>query len=187
MITLSSRVISQDRNRAFVVRSTEFWPDYFEATGNFLLNNYMIQGINGFLPALFFSISTFERRRDFKRIVQAFIHFNKLWPIFLTRDDRKSESSESRIIMEDSYISHHPDYWSAVPTTGEIFLHVRQASAVSARSVFWTQFVFNFVSAAIDSPSLDHIEQYPVTHQGLNDFIFQGPVKTDRDSDKPFL
>jgi hypothetical protein len=139
----------------------------------------MIQGINGFLPAILISISTLERRLDFKRIVQALIHFNQLWPKVLPHDDKDPDEAEPRIVVGNSYLSHHPDYWSAIPATGEVFFYIRQASEVGARSVLWTQFVINFILAAADSPSLEFIQSYPVTMNGLNAFIIRGPLKGD--------
>lgn len=155
---------------------SDYWVDYFEATGNYLQKNYVIQGINGILPALSITISTFERGLDFKRIVQALVHFNQLWPKVFSGENRSPDSTKPRVIVQNSYISHHPDHWSAIPTTGEIFLFFGQASEVGKRSVLWTQFAINLIVAATESPSLEFIQSYPITVTGLNAFMLQSSV-----------
>lgn len=79
--------------------------------------------------------------------------------------------------MGKSYLSHHPDHWCAVPTTGDVVFYIRQASEVGAKSVLWSQFVVNFILAATESPSLEFIQSYPATIDDLNAFILGGPPK----------
>ena len=97
-----------------------------------------------------------------------------MWPQVFIPDDKNRDKSEPRIAVGQSYISHHPDYWSAVPSTGMVFFYIRKPSEVGERSEDWIQFVMMFVMAAIDSPSLAHLQSHSVTHAGLRQFVLRG-------------
>lgn len=163
------------------------WREWYRATWGYLRKYYIVDGFNGMFPPLSISVSTNRRELDFKRIVQALIHFNQLWPKIFGDYNRDPEEAEPQTTVTRAYISYHPDYWSAVPTNGKVFFHVRRESEAGERSTFWTEFVLNFVQAAIASPSLALIESYPVTLVGLNAFMTGGPPRRDGEPPLSFL
>lgn len=158
-------------------QTSDHWLDYFEATGQYLLKHYQIQGVRGTSPILSVSISTYKRALDFKRVIQALIHFNALWPKVFTNIRRTPEEIGSRVVEHKEYISHNPKFWSANPITGEILLYINQPAELDKNVVLWTQFAINLIISSSKSPSYDFIARYPVTLQGLNDFMIMGPFQ----------
>jgi hypothetical protein len=127
--------------------------------------------MNGLLPAVLIQVWTFERALDFKRIVQALIHFNPLWPEAFGHDDKDPDKPKYRIFVGQSYLSHNPDCWSATPATGMVYFNSGRTSEVGEKSIILAQSVMIFVTAAVNSPSLAHIQSHPVTHAGLKRFM----------------
>ena len=173
-------------------KSSDRWQEWFEATWDILRKYYIIQGINVPIPSVLVSVHTSKRMLDFKRILQALIHFNTLWPSILKHDDPRirdyHDTAKPFIAAGLSYFSHHPDYWSAIPATGYLALHLAQCSEASERSVLWAQFVIAFVEAAVSSKSLGFIQSYSVTLEGLNAFMVGGTPKNGKSLPKlPFL
>ncbi len=168
-------------------KPSELWTEWYRATWNYLNRYYMVDGLNGMFPPLSISVSTNRRALDFKRIVQALIHFNQFWPKVFDNDNKDPEEAEPQICVTRPYISYHPDYWCAVPTDGRVFFYIRKESEAGKRSTVWIQFVLTFVQAAVASPSLTQIESYPVTLVGLNAFMVGGPPRPDGEPPLSFL
>ena len=184
MRTPQIKISKPDRFNAFRMpprlQSNDYWLDYFEATGQHLLNHYGIRGVRGDSPILSISISTYKKALDFKRIVQSLVYFNLLWPRVLANDKRSPEAIGSRVVEHKEYISHNPKFWSANPVTGEVLLYINKPGQMLDKNVvLWTQFAINLVVAASKSPSYDFIAKYPVTMQGLNEFMIMGPFQAD--------
>ena len=171
----------------FFKPSDPLWKEWYGATWDHLRKYYIIDGFNGIFPALSISVSTSRRALDFKRIVQALIHFNQLWPELFDDDGKDPNEAEPRICVERPYISYHPDYWCATPTNGVVFFRIRRTSEAGERAAVWIPFVLTFVQAAVASPSLALIQSYPVTLVGLNAFMTRGRPRPDGEPPLSFL
>ncbi|KAF7511611.1 hypothetical protein GJ744_003774 [Endocarpon pusillum] len=167
--------------------ASELWKEWYRATWGYLDRYYIVDGFNGMFAPLSILVSTDRRALDFKRIVQALMHFNQLWPKIFGDDNKDSEQAEPQTCVSEPYISCHPNYWCAVPPNGRVFFYIRRESETGQRSTVWIQFVLTFVRAAVASPSLALTESYPVTLVGLNDFMNRGSPRPDGEPPLPFL
>lgn len=156
-------------------KASDPWKEWNAATWAYLRKYYVVDGLDGMFPPVSIAVSTNRRALDFKKIVQALIHFNHLWPKVFGDDDQDLEEAEPQGRVARPYISFHPDYWCAIPTNGRVFFNIRKESEAGERSTVWIQFVLTFVQAAVASPSLASVESYPVTLAGLNAFMIRGP------------